>query len=170
MKAATGEEVSAEDLGGADIHTRRSGVADHFAEDDDHAIEICRVDRLHIAASAHRESGIAGRPGCSAAGGAFLCAAEIYGILPALVPRELRCTRVYRTPGRRQRIPEFKARYGATLVCGFARIHGYPVGILGNNGVLFSESALKGTHFIELCDQRGIRCCSFRTLPVSWWA
>ena len=157
VKAATGEDVSAEELGGADVHTRRSGVADHFAEDDQHAIEICRsiVETLPVRG---------GRPGPTWLDGLDVLppeeplypADEIYGILPATFRETYDAREVIARLVDGSQFREFKSRYGVTLVCGFARLHGYPVGILANNGVLFSESALKGTHFIELCEQRGI--------------
>ncbi len=158
VKAATGEDVSAEELGGADVHTRRSGVADYFAEDDDHAIEICRAI---VAALPTR----VGRQGCSTwMDGLDILppeeplypAEEIYGILPTTFRESYDVRELIARLVDGSNFHEFKARYGTTLVTGFAHIHGYPVGILGNNGVLFSESALKGTHFIELCEQRGI--------------
>lgn len=158
VKAATGVEVSAEELGGADVHTRRSGVADHYAEDDDHALQIVRgiIETLtsdfrfptpHLS----RESGV----GSGVEEPAY-DPADLYGILPATfrVSYDVREVIARLVDGSRFR--EFKARYGTTLVCGFARIYGYPVGIVANNGILFSESALKGTHFIELCCARSI--------------
>jgi 3-methylcrotonyl-CoA carboxylase beta subunit len=156
VKAATGEDVTAEELGGADVHTRLSGVADHFAEDDEHALEICRNIVETLPASRSR--------GASWLEGMDLAAPEeplypgddLYGILPRSFRESYDVREVIARLVDGSRFREFKARYGTTLVCGFARIHGYPVGILGNNGVLFSESALKGSHFIELCDQRGI--------------
>jgi acetyl-CoA carboxylase carboxyltransferase component len=156
VKAATGEDVSAEELGGADVHTRLSGVADHFAEDDEHALDICRdiVAGLPL----RRGRGPSWLDGLELAApkDSLYPADELYGVLPARLREgyDVREVIVRLVDGSRFR--EFKARYGTTLVCGFAAIHGYPVGILGNNGVLFSESALKGTHFIELCNQRGI--------------
>ncbi len=156
VKAATGEDVSAEELGGADVHTRLSGVADHFAEDDEHALEICRSI---IATLPPRRSdqpsyldGLEVRPPQEP----LYSSDEIYGILPTTFRETYDVREVIARLVDGSEFREFKARYGTTLVCGFAYIHGYPVGILGNNGVLFSESALKGTHFIELCDQRGI--------------
>ena len=150
VKAATGEDVSAEDLGGADVHTRLSGVADHFAEDDDHAIHILReiVETLNYQPEIDVEVAQPEEP--------LYPAEEIYGILPSTFREAYDVREVIARLVDGSRFREFKARYGTTLVCGFAHIHGYPVGILGNNGVLFSESALKGTHFIELCEQRGI--------------
>jgi acetyl-CoA carboxylase carboxyltransferase component len=157
VKAATGEDVSAEELGGADVHTRRSGVADHFAEDDDHALEICRSIVEHLPRRGGRKTatwldGLDILPPEEP----LYPAEDIYGILPATFRKTYDVREVIARLVDGSLFREFKARYATTLVCGFAHIHGYPVGILGNNGVLFSESALKGTHFIELCDQRGI--------------
>jgi acetyl-CoA carboxylase carboxyltransferase component len=159
VKAATGEDVTAEELGGADVHTRLSGVADHFAEDDDHAIEILRS----IVETLPRPSTIDDRPLWSVVNGPWsppeeplYPAEEIYGILPSTFRASYDVHEIIARLVDGSKFREFKARYGTTLVCGFARIHGYPVGIIANNGVLFSESALKATHFIELCDQRGI--------------
>ena len=157
VKAATGEDVSAEDLGGADLHTRISGTADTMAEDDEDALEICR----DIVAGLPTRGG---RLGPTWLDGLDVRLPEepnyppeeIYGVLPTTfrVSYDVREMIARLVDGSALR--EFKPRYGVTLVCGFARIHGYPVGILANNGVLFSESALKGAHFIELCEQRGI--------------
>ncbi|MDQ3005422.1 MAG: methylcrotonoyl-CoA carboxylase [Chloroflexota bacterium] len=159
VKAATGEDVTAEELGGADVHTRLSGVADHFAEDDDHAIEILRG----IVETLPRPQIIDDRPLWSMVNGPWsppeeplYPAEEIYGILPSTFRETYDVHEIIARLVDGSKFREFKARYGTTLVCGFARIHGYPVGIIANNGVLFSESALKATHFIELCDQRGI--------------
>ncbi|HEX2996179.1 MAG TPA: carboxyl transferase domain-containing protein [Anaerolineales bacterium] len=159
VKAATGEDVTAEELGGADVHTRLSGVADHFAEDDDHALEILRG----IVETIPRPSTIDNRPLWSAVNGPWSSPEdpiypieEIYGILPSTFREAYDVREIIARLVDGSRFREFKARYGTTLVCGFARIHGYPVGIIANNGVLFSESALKATHFIELCDQRGV--------------
>ena len=154
VKAATGEDVSAEDLGGADVHTRLSGVADHFAEDDDHAIEILRgiVETLP---RGHVHSYLSALD-IAAPEEPLYSAEELYGILPASSREAYDVREIIARLVDGSKFREFKARYGTTLVCGFARIWGYPVGIIANNGVLFSESALKGTHFIELCDQRGI--------------
>ncbi len=150
VKAATGEDVSAEDLGGADVHTRLSGVADHFAEDDDHALEICR----EIVASLNQIR----QPWVQVAQPEepLYPPEEIYGILPVTFRESYDARELIARLVDGSRFREFKARYGTSLVCGFAHIWGYPVGILANNGVLFNESALKGTHFIELCEQRGI--------------
>ena len=159
VKAATGEDVTAEDLGGADVHTRLSGVADHFAEDDDHAIEILRG----IVETLPRPSTIDNRPLWSAVNGPWPSpeeplypAEELYGVLPSTFREAYDVREIIARLVDGSKFREFKARYGTTLVCGFARIHGYPVGIIANNGVLFSESALKATHFIELCERRGI--------------
>jgi 3-methylcrotonyl-CoA carboxylase beta subunit len=156
VKAATGESVSADELGGADVHTRLSGVADHFAEDDDHALEICRgiletLPRLRAKSSTYLDALDVSPPAEP-----LYSPEEIYGILPRTFRETYDVREVIARLVDGSEFREFKARYGTTLVCGFGRLHGYPVGILGNNGVLFSESALKGTHFIELCDQRGI--------------
>src|SRR5215212_8036503 len=152
VKAATGEDVTAEELGGADVHTRLSGVADHFAEDDDHAIELLRG----IVETLPKPSTIDDRPSWSPPEGSLYPIEEIYGILPSTFRASYDVHEIIARLVDGSKFREFKARYGTTLVCGFARIHGYPVGIIANNGVLFSESALKATHFIELCDQRGI--------------
>ncbi|MEX2144100.1 MAG: carboxyl transferase domain-containing protein [Anaerolineales bacterium] len=150
VKAATGEDVSAEDLGGADVHTRLSGVADHFAENDDQAISVLReiVEGLNTSSKLKVEPFPVEEP--------LYAAEELYGVLPRSFREAYDVREVIARLVDGSRFREFKARYAETLVCGFARIHGYPVGILGNNGVLFSQSALKGTHFIELCEQRGI--------------
>jgi 3-methylcrotonyl-CoA carboxylase beta subunit len=150
VKAATGEVISAEELGGADTHGRRSGVVDHVAANDTHALEIVRqiIGRL----------GERRPPALTPAAPAppVYDPAELYGVLPPDVraPYEVREVIARLVDG--SEFDEFKPLYGATLVCGFARIWGYPVAILANNGVLFSESALKGAHFIELACQRGI--------------
>ncbi len=145
-----------EELGGADVHTRLSGVADHFAEDDDHALEICRgivatLPRLRSRSSTYLDALDVTPPEEP-----LYSPEEIYGILPRTFRETYDVREVIARLVDGSDFREFKARYGTTLVCGFGALHGYPVGILGNNGVLFSESALKGTHFIELCEQRGI--------------
>jgi len=150
VKAATGEEVSAEDLGGADVHTRLSGVADHFALNDGHALGIAR----RLVARLNRP---AGRPADRPVIRAPLYAPhEIYGVVPkdSRHPYDVREVIARIVDG--SELDEFKSRYGGTLVTGFASIHGYSVGIIANNGILFSESAQKGAHFIELCCQRKI--------------
>src|SRR5215470_16385823 len=150
VKAATGEEVTAEELGGGDVHTRISGVADHLAATDQDAIAITRqiFQNLGAAAQPALEPEAPEDPAYDPA--------ELYGIIPAdsRVPYDIREVIARVVDG--SRMHEFKPLYGQTLVTGFARVHGYPVGIIANNGVLFSESALKGTHFIELCCQRRI--------------
>jgi acetyl-CoA carboxylase carboxyltransferase component len=150
VKAATGEVVSAEDLGGADVHTRVSGVADHFADDDDAALRTARsiCESLHRPPARWTDRHDPEPPRYDPE--------EIYGLLPTDVrtPYDVREIVARIVDG--SRFQEFKARYGTTLVTGFARIHGYTVGIVANNGVLFSESALKGAHFVGLCGQRGV--------------
>jgi 3-methylcrotonyl-CoA carboxylase beta subunit len=150
VKAATGEVISAEELGGADTHARKSGVVDHVAADDGHALEIVRSIVGHLGARP-APSLIPSDPEPPA-----FDQTELYGIIPPDVraPYEVREVIARLVDG--SRFDEFKQLYGATLVCGFARIWGYPVAILANNGVLFSESALKGAHFIELACQRGV--------------
>ncbi len=157
VKAATGEDVSAEELGGAEVHTRRSGVADHFAEDDDHALEICRsiIETLPRRRSAQTPTWLEALDPMPPEDPLYP-SEEIYGVLPASFREVYDVREVIARLVDGSELREFKKRYGSTLVCGFARIHGYPLGILGNNGVLFSESALKGAHFIELCEQRGL--------------
>jgi acetyl-CoA carboxylase carboxyltransferase component len=150
VRAATGEEVSAEDLGGADVHTRVSGVADHLAEDDAHALEIVRtiVENLGGSKTLPPDRAEPEEP--------LYDPREIYGILP----RDLRKTYDVREVIARlvdgSRFHEFKARYATTLVCGFGLISGFRIGIIANNGILFSESALKATHFIQMCARRKI--------------
>jgi 3-methylcrotonyl-CoA carboxylase beta subunit len=150
VKAATGEEVSAEELGGADVHSRHSGVTDYYAANDGHAIGIARriVGNLNRVKRSYLEVRAAREP--------LFAADELYGIVPvdARTPYDVRNVIARIVDG--SELDEFKALYGQTLVCGFARIHGIPVGILANNGILFSESALKGAHFIELASQRSI--------------
>ncbi|MBX7214839.1 MAG: hypothetical protein K1X39_12570 [Thermoflexales bacterium] len=150
VKAATGEEVSAEELGGADAHTRESGVADHLAEDDDDALAQVRgiVQTLGAAPSGGLDQIDPEPPAYDPA--------ELYGVLPASYRTGYDAREIIARIVDGSRFREFKARYGETLVCGFARIHGYLVGILANNGVLFSESALKGAHFVQLCAARGL--------------
>ena len=155
VKAATGEDVTAEELGGADLHTRLSGVADHFAEDDDHAIEILRGIVETLTEEERRKNWLF-RLSSLPPEEPLYPAEELYGILPSSFRETYDVHEIVARLVDGSKFREFKARYGTTLVCGFARIYGYPVGIIANNGVLFSESALKATHFIELCDQRGI--------------
>jgi len=150
VKAATGEEVDAESLGGGDVHCRISGVTDHLANDDAHALSIAReiVDSLNRAKYGPEDLRAPAEP--------LYPAEEIYGIVPqdTRYPFDVREIIARIVDG--SALTEFKPLYGKTLVCGFARICGYPVGILANNGILFSESALKGAHFIQLCNRRGI--------------
>jgi 3-methylcrotonyl-CoA carboxylase beta subunit len=150
VKAATGEEVDAESLGGGDVHSRVSGVTDHLADDDAHALFIARdiVGRLNRRKHAPESLAAPVEP--------LHPAEELYGIVPqdTRYPYEVREVIARLVDG--SELSEFKPLYGRTLVCGYARLHGYPVGILANNGILFSESALKGAHFIQLCNRRGI--------------
>jgi acetyl-CoA carboxylase carboxyltransferase component len=150
VKAATGEEVTAEDLGGADVHTRLSGVADYFAEDDEHALHLARTVVSTLHSSKHPPADVT-----SPEDPAY-DPREIYGIVnvDTRKPYEVREIIARLVDG--SRFDEFKERYATTLVTGFARLHGFLVGIVANNGVLFSESALKATHFIEMCGLRGI--------------
>jgi 3-methylcrotonyl-CoA carboxylase beta subunit len=156
VKAATGEVVTAEDLGGGDVHARRSGVVDHLANDDAHALEIVRSIVATFERVSTGRTSPTGReapheveePGEDPAG--------LYDVVPtdSRTPYDVR--EVIRRIVDASRFHEFKALYGETLVCGFARVWGYPVGIVANNGILFSSSSLKGAHFIELCNQRGV--------------
>jgi acetyl-CoA carboxylase carboxyltransferase component len=150
VKAATGEEVTAEELGGADVHTRFSGVADYFAEDDEHALHLTRtiVSTLHTVKRLPADLTTPEPPKYDPE--------ELYGVVNAdsRYPYDVREVIARLVDG--SRFDEFKERYGTTLVTGFARLHGFLVGIIANNGVLFSESALKATHFIELCNMRGV--------------
>ena len=150
VKSATGEEVTAENLGGADLHTRESGVADHYAEDEPEALRMVRnvIENLNINPKQRLDVEVVEEPKHDVE--------ELMGIIPDdnRTPYDVREVISRIVDG--SRFHEFKKRYGNTLVCGFARIHGYPVGIVANNGILFSESSLKGAHFVELCGQRGI--------------
>ena len=150
VKAATGEDVTAEELGGAAVHCRESGVSDHIAEDDQHALEITRsiIENLNRPPKAKLDVAPPEEP--------LYDSAEIYGILPADTRQPFDVREIIARMVDGSRFHEFKPLYGSTLVTGFGRLMGYPIGILANNGVLFSESALKGTHFIEMCCQRGI--------------
>ncbi|MFX1506135.1 MAG: carboxyl transferase domain-containing protein [Promethearchaeota archaeon] len=150
VKAATGEEISANDLGGADVHCRTSGVSDHYALNDEHALKLTRdiITHLNLAPKTLLDIRPPEDP--------FYSGHEIYGILPKDPKISYDVHEIITRIVDSSNFHEFKSLYGITLVCGFARIMGYPVGILANNGVLFSESALKGTHFINLCSQRKI--------------
>ncbi|MET0985497.1 MAG: carboxyl transferase domain-containing protein [Steroidobacteraceae bacterium] len=150
VKAATGEVVSAEELGGADVHSRTSGVTDHYAMDDVHALALTR----HIVSHLNRSKRIDLETIASAE--PLYDPEELYGVVHTDPRKPFDIREVIARIVDGSRFDEFKQLYGTTLVCGFAHLFGYPVGILGNNGILFSESALKGAHFIELCCQRGI--------------
>ncbi|MGE0501409.1 MAG: carboxyl transferase domain-containing protein [Rhizobiaceae bacterium] len=150
VKAATGEDVSAEELGGAEVHTRRSGVADHYALDDTHALAITR--RIVRNLNRQKPAGPVRRSPAPP----LYDPAEIGGIVPSDTRQPYDVREVIARVVDGSELDEFKANYGTTLVTGFAHLHGMPVGIIANNGVLFSESALKGAHFIELCCQRKI--------------
>ena len=151
VKAATGEDVTAEELGGAEVHTVTSGVADHYALDDEHALAIGREIVRNLGRrkpEAPWERSDPAPPSVNSA--------ELYGVIPADARQSYDVREVIARLVDGSELHEFKARYGETLVCGFARIEGYPVGILANNGILFSSSALKGAHFVELASQRRI--------------
>lgn len=150
VKAATGEIVSAEELGGADVHCRTSGVTDHYANNDNHALQLVRqsVGRLNRVKNIELDIRDSREP--------LYATEEIYGVIPSdsRQPYDVREIIARLVDG--SDFDEFKALYGTTLVCGFAHLHGYPIGIVANNGILFGESAQKGAHFIELCAQRKI--------------
>lgn len=150
VKMATGEEVSAEELGGADVHSKESGVTDHYANNDHHALELARqaVGRLNRVKRLHVDIAEPAEP--------LYPAAELLGVVPKNVREQYDVREIIARVFDGSQFDEFKALFGSTLVCGFARLYGYPAGIVANNGVLFSESAQKGAHFIELCAQRKI--------------
>ncbi|MES2818126.1 MAG: carboxyl transferase domain-containing protein [Pseudomonadota bacterium] len=150
VRAATGEVVSAEDLGGADVHCKTSGVADHYAENDEHALALARrcVANLNWRKLGELNSRAPIQP--------LYPADELYGVIPAEAKQPFDVREVITRLVDGSEFDEFKALFGATLVCGFAHLHGYPIAILANNGILFAESAQKGAHFIELACQRGI--------------
>ena len=150
VKAAIGEVVTAEELGGADVHARTSGVVDHYAQDDRHALALCR--RIIAGLNTDKRPDITVR----AAREPMHDPAELYGVVPAdqRAPYDVR--EVIARIVDASEFDEFKRLYATTVICGFAHLYGYPIGIIGNNGILFSESALKAAHFIELCSQRGI--------------
>ena len=150
VKAATGESVSAEDLGGADVHSRRSGITDHYASDDQHALSIVR----DIVRNLNRTKSTSVR--LQKPEDPLYDASEIYGIIPTDLRQGYDVREIIARLVDGSEFHEFKKLYGDTLVCGFAHLMGYPVGIIANNGILYSESALKATHFIELCCQRNI--------------
>ena len=150
VKAATGEVVTAEELGGGDVHTKTSGVADHLADNDAHALEIARraIGHLNLLKPAPLDMREPREP--------VLDPAELYGVIPGNPRAQFDVREIIARIVDGSEFDEFKARYGATLITAFAHIAGHPVGIVANNGILFSESALKGAHFIQLCSQRGI--------------
>ena len=150
VKAATGEVVTEEELGGAEVHTSISGVADHLAENDDHALEICRDIFRHLPRSPkqplHREKALPPK----------FPTEELYQLIPEANKPWPDVNKIIERIVDKDSFRSFKENYGTSLVTGFARLHGYELGIIANNGILFSESALKGTHFIQLCNSRGI--------------
>jgi 3-methylcrotonyl-CoA carboxylase beta subunit len=150
VKAATGEVVSAEELGGADVHSRTSGVTDHYAQNDAHALGLARkvVSNLNRGKNPNIALKVPTEP--------LYPSSELYGIVPTDLRKPFDIREVIARIVDGSEFDEFKRLYGTTLICGFAHIYGYPVGIVANNGILFSESALKGAHFVELCAQRGI--------------
>ena len=150
VKAATGEVISAEELGGADVHCRQSGVADHYAENDAHALHLARVAVSHL--NRKKPESLSRIPSREP----LYEAHELNGIVPADPHKPFDIREIIARIVDASELDEFKALYGTTLVCGFAHLFGYPIGIIANNGILFGESAVKGTHFIELCAQRKI--------------
>ncbi|MBP7115119.1 MAG: methylcrotonoyl-CoA carboxylase [Polaromonas sp.] len=150
VKAATGEVVSSEDLGGGDVHTRLSGVADHLAQNDLHALAIARQAVKNL----NKNKAVAAAVSASVA--PKYAAEELYGVIPVDTRKPFDVREIIARVVDGSDFDEFKARFGATLICGFARIEGMQVGIIANNGILFSESAQKGAHFIEICCQRKI--------------
>ena len=149
VKAATGEDIDAESLGGAEVHCRESGVCDHYAESDAHALAIARRIVARLRPGPATDPPVAPRE-------PYYPAHEIYGAIPQSLRRPFEVREIIARLVDGSELDEFKALYGTTLVCGWAHIGGYPVGILANNGILFSASALKGTHFIELCAREGV--------------
>lgn len=149
VQAATGEQIDAESLGGADVHCRESGVCDHYAENDTHALTIARRIVARLAAAPDTAPPQEARP-------PGYDPEELYGVVPASLRKPYDVREVIARLVDASELEEFKALYGTTLVCGFAHLCGYPVGILANSGILFSQSALKGTHFIELCEREQI--------------
>ena len=162
VKAATGEVVSAEDLGGADVHCRTSGVADHYADNDEHALAIARrcVANLNWHKLQRRLAPVA----------PLYAADELYGVVPADAKQPFDVREVIARLVDGSLFDEFKALFGTTLVCGFAHLHGYPVAILANNGILFAEAAQKARTSSSWPASAVSRCCSCRTSPGSWWA
>ena len=149
VKAATGEVVSAEDLGGADVHCDISGVADHKADNDEHALQLARQAIFRLNRGGKLQAPFPAKP-------PKRNPQELYGIIGNDLRKQSLARAIIERLVDDSELDEFKQSYGTTLICGFARIHGYPVGIVANNGILFSQSAQKGTHFIELCCQRNI--------------
>lgn len=154
VEAATGEIVTAEDLGGADVHTRVSGVSDHFAEDEEEAFILTRniIENLNFKSP----GSLQGLKNCKAVKAPLYDSSELYGIIPKETRKPFDVREIIARLVDGSEFHEFKERYGATLVTGFAKIHGQQIGIVANNGILFSESAQKGAHFVELCGQRKI--------------
>ncbi|MBT8061895.1 MAG: methylcrotonoyl-CoA carboxylase [Xanthomonadales bacterium] len=150
VKAATGEVTDAESLGGAEVHCSKSGVTDHFAENDAHALELAREAIRHLNRTAPQSFDM------QEPRDPLYAPEELYGVMPADSRYPLKIREIIARLVDGSDFHEFKARYGKTLVCGFAHLDGYPVGIVANNGILFSESALKGTHFIQICNKRNI--------------
>jgi acetyl-CoA carboxylase carboxyltransferase component len=150
VKAATGEEVTAEELGGGEVHATISGVADHLAENDEDALRICRdiFETIQVPKRQHLDVKPSREP--------YYPVEELYGLIPESNRESVDVREIIARLVDASEFSEFKKEYGTTLVTGFARIMGFPVGVIGNNGILFSESSLKGTHFIDLCDQRGL--------------
>src|SRR5699024_8229773 len=150
VKAATGEVVSAEELGGASLHGEQSGVADHLADDEPHALDLARrcIDRLNWRKPDQLDRRAPQAPAYAPE--------ELYGLIPPSTRSPMPARELIARIVDNSDLDEFKTNYGTTLVTGFARIHGLPVGILANDGVLYSESSLKGAHFVELCNQRKI--------------
>src|SRR5262249_16644540 len=151
VKAATGQDVTAEELGGADVHTRLSGVADHYATSDEHALAIARRIVANVGRCLPAQPWEIARPESPVAD-----TSELYGLVPEDFRHQIDARELIARIVDGSRLDEFKALYGETLVCGWARIEGFPVGILANNGVLFAESAQKGAHFIELACRRKV--------------
>ena len=150
VKAATGEVVSSEDLGGADVHCKNSGVTDHYALNDEHALKLARQVVSNL--NRKKEPFVTVKKPVEP----LYPTEELYGVINKDPRKPFDIREIIARVVDGSELDEFKAMYGTTLICGFARIHGYPVGIVANNGILFSESAQKGAHFIELCSQRGI--------------
>jgi len=158
VKAATGEVVSAEELGGAEVHTRQSGVADHLAQDDAHALAIVRRIVGHL--NRHKNVMLAVREPAEP----LYPLEELEGVIPVDKRKPYDVREILARILDASELDEFKQDYGTTLVTGFARVWGYPVGVVANNGILFSESALKGAHFVELCSQRGVPLVFFQNI------